>query len=105
MLCCLAEMLATSWPCRFPLWLCISHPPRQKGCCAPRPVLAGRVLTVFFSNLSGSRGVLDVRGGCAQGWNVLGNLLDLGKIAFAPASPAVLRLVDNLLSTHELMAE
>ena len=25
------------------------------------------------------------------GWNVLGNLLDLGKIAFAPATPEVLR--------------
>lgn len=42
---------------------------------------------------------------CAQGWNVLGNLLDLGKVAFAPSSPAVLRLVDNLLSSHELMAK
>ena len=25
------------------------------------------------------------------GWNMLGNLLDLGKIAFAPATPEVLR--------------
>ena len=40
-----------------------------------------------------------------QGWNVLGNLLDLGNIAFAPASPAVLRLVDTLLASHELLSE
>lgn len=26
-----------------------------------------------------------------QGWNLLGNLLDLGKVAFSPASPDVLK--------------
>ena len=50
--------------------------------------------------------VAGLRGARASlGWNVLGNLLDLGKIAFAPASPAVLRLVDSLLASHELLAE
>ena len=41
------------------------------------------------------------------GWNVLGNLLDLGKIAFAPATPEVLRSVRTskwaLLDWSELM--
>jgi len=29
------------------------------------------------------------------GWNMLGNLLDLGKIAFAPATPEVLRCIST----------
>jgi hypothetical protein len=32
------------------------------------------------------------------GWNMLGNLLDLGKIIFAPATPEVLRRVPPKVS-------
>ena len=114
MRCCLAG-LATFWPCRSPpgalhleppLGHCILSPPHQKGCCAPSQVCASRLLLALVQQpVRQPVSIWGDWGGCAQGWNVLGNLLDLGKVAFAPASPAVLRLVDNLLSTHELMAE
>mmetsp|Transcript_7891 Transcript_7891/g.23248 ORF Transcript_7891/g.23248 Transcript_7891/m.23248 type:complete len:2373 (+) Transcript_7891:472-7590(+) len=39
------------------------------------------------------------------GWNLLGNLLDTGKIAFAPATPEVLRFVDHMAKTTEYFSE
>ncbi|CAL8463070.1 g2604 [Coccomyxa elongata] len=39
------------------------------------------------------------------GWNVLGNLVDMGKLAFAPATPEVLKLAAHLRSSHELFAD
>jgi len=38
------------------------------------------------------------------GWNMLGNLLDLGKIAFAPATPEVLRCGSHKSHCFELKA-
>ncbi|KAK9808229.1 hypothetical protein WJX73_000749 [Symbiochloris irregularis] len=38
------------------------------------------------------------------GWNILGNLLEKGQIAFAPNTPDVLRLAEHLSTTHELFA-
>lgn len=38
------------------------------------------------------------------GWNILGNLLESGQIAFAPSTPDVLRLAEHLTTTHELFA-
>ena len=35
----------------------------------------------------------------------LGNLVDMGKLAFAPATPEVLRLAHHLEATHELFGE
>ncbi|KAK9833394.1 hypothetical protein WJX81_001382 [Elliptochloris bilobata] len=38
----------------------------------------------------------------AFGWNVLGNLVDMGALAFAPASESVLRFTDHMMRTHAL---
>ena len=40
-----------------------------------------------------------------QGWNLLGNLLDLGQIAFAPATPQVLRFAAHMEASHEFFSE
>ncbi|KAK9857576.1 hypothetical protein WJX84_000857, partial [Apatococcus fuscideae] len=39
------------------------------------------------------------------GWNMLGNLLDMGQLAFAPNSPDVLRFVDYMQRTHPMFAD
>ena len=36
----------------------------------------------------------------AIGQNVLGNLLELGKVAFAPASPAVNAFSEHMIKSH-----
>ena len=52
-------------------------------------------------------GVLDqIRGARrALGWNVLGNLLDMGQLAFAPATPEVLKLAAALDGTHRMFGK
>ena len=39
------------------------------------------------------------------GWNVLGNLLDMGQLAFAPATPEVLKLAAALDGTHRMFGK
>ncbi len=41
----------------------------------------------------------------ALGWNVLGNLLDMGQLAFAPATPEVLKLAAALDGTHRMFGK
>lgn len=38
-------------------------------------------------------------------WNLLGNLLDLGQIAFAPATPEVLRFAEYMAGNYEFFSE
>lgn len=49
--------------------------------------------------VAGDPGALDALEGARRsfGWNLLGNLLELGQIAFAPATPEVLRCAPWLL--------
>ncbi|KAK9829531.1 hypothetical protein WJX72_006343 [[Myrmecia] bisecta] len=51
--------------------------------------------------------VLDLLHGAKRsfGWNVLGNLLDLGQLAFAPATPDVLRFAAHMERTHEMFSK
>jgi hypothetical protein len=41
----------------------------------------------------------------SHGVHDVGNLVDMGKLAFAPATPEVLRLAGHLDSSHELFGE
>ena len=64
-------------------------------------ILASKVLQAAVQQNASALGTL--RGlRRSFGQNVLGNLLDLGQVAFAPNTPEVLRLVQHLSTTHAM---
>lgn len=77
-------------------------------CCRPVPIPTLDEFILLSQGLQAAVGqdpsaLAALRGARRSfGWNVLGNLLDLGQVAFAPSTPDTLRLADHLSRTHEL---